>query len=125
MSINRQMDKEDVVHVCKEYYCIYSNVDETGDYYTKWHKSDKERQISYDITCVLNLKKMIQMNLFITQKHTHRHREQTYSQQYGGEIDWEFGTDMYKLKLKIDNQQRLTVEHRESCSIFYNIYMGK
>ena len=35
MSINRQMDKEDVVHVCKEYYCIYSNVDETGDYYTK------------------------------------------------------------------------------------------
>lgn len=53
------------------------------------------------------------MNLFITQKHTHRQREQTYSQQYGGEIDWEFGIDMYKLKLKIDNQQRLTVEHRK------------
>ena len=36
------------------------------------------RQISYDITYMQNLKKMIQMNLFTKQKQTHRLREQTY-----------------------------------------------
>ena len=40
-------------------------------------KSDTEREISYDITCMWNLKKMIQVNLFIKQKQTHRLREQT------------------------------------------------
>ena len=41
---------------------------------------------------------MIQMNLFIRQ--THRHRDQTYGyqgEQWEGEIDWEFGIDMYTL----------------------------
>ena len=31
-------------------------------------KSNRERQISYDITYMWNLKKMIQMNLFTKQK---------------------------------------------------------
>ena len=38
------------------------------------------------------------MNLFIRQ--THRHRDQTYGhqgEQWEGEIDWEFGIDMYTL----------------------------
>ena len=39
-------------------------------------KSDRERQISYDITYMRNLKKkMIQMNLFTKQKQTHRLRK--------------------------------------------------
>ena len=41
---------------------------------------------------------MIQMNLFIRQ--THRLRDQTYGyqgEQWEGEIDWEFGIDMYTL----------------------------
>ena len=46
-------------------------------------KSDRERQISYDITYVWNLKKMIQMNLFT--KQTLRHRKQTYGYQRGKE----------------------------------------
>ena len=41
-----------------------------GDYHTKLSKSDGERQISYDITYMWYLKKMIQMNLFIKQKHS-------------------------------------------------------
>ena len=30
---------------------ICSNMDEARDYHAKWSKSDRERQISYDITC--------------------------------------------------------------------------
>ena len=47
---------------------ICSNMDGPRDYHTKWSKSDRERQISYDITYMWNLKKMIQMNLFTKQK---------------------------------------------------------
>ena len=43
----------------------------------------EKRQISYDITYVWNLKKMIQMNLFTKQKQTHRLRKQSYSYQRG------------------------------------------
>ena len=41
---------------------ICSNMDGPRDYHAKWSKPDRERQISYDITCMWNLKKMIQMN---------------------------------------------------------------
>ena len=32
-------------------------MDGPGDYHTKWNKSDRERQISYNITSMWNLKK--------------------------------------------------------------------
>ena len=35
---------------------IYSDMDGTRDYHTKWSKSDRERQIPYDITYMWNLK---------------------------------------------------------------------
>ena len=35
---------------------ICSNMDGPGDYHTKWSKSDRERQTSYDITYVWYLK---------------------------------------------------------------------
>ena len=66
MSINRGMDKEDVVHIYngilfshqKEWNNdICSNMDGPRDSHTKWSKSDGERQISYDITYMWNLKK--------------------------------------------------------------------
>ena len=48
-------------------------MDRPRDYPTKLSKPDRERQISYDITYMWNLKKkMIQMNLFTKQKETHR-----------------------------------------------------
>ena len=49
-------------------------------YHTMWSKSDRERQILYDITYMWNLQ-LIQTNLFIKQKQTHRHRKQTYGYQ--------------------------------------------
>ena len=36
---------------------ICSNMDRPRDYHTKWSKSDRGRQISYDITYTWNLKK--------------------------------------------------------------------
>ena len=60
---------------------ICRNMDGHRDDHTKWNKSDREKQISYDITYMWNLKKMIQMNLFTKQKQTHRHRKQIYGYQ--------------------------------------------
>ena len=38
-------------------------------------KSERERQISYNIAYIWNLRKRIQMNLFTKQKQNHRLRE--------------------------------------------------
>ena len=63
---------------------ICSNMDGPRDYHIKWSKSDRERQISYDITHMWNLTfKKIQMNLFTKQKQTYRYRKQTYGYQRG------------------------------------------
>ena len=75
-------------------------MDGPGDYHTKWSKSDRERQLSYDIAYVILKKKRIQMNLFTKKKQTHRLREGTYGYQggrVGGEIDWELGIEIYIL----------------------------
>ena len=58
-------DEEDMVHIYngimlshkKEYNnAIYSNMHGHRDYHTKWSKSERERQIPYDITYMWNLK---------------------------------------------------------------------
>ena len=36
---------------------VWSNMDGPRDYHTKWNKSDRERQMSYDSTSMWNLKK--------------------------------------------------------------------
>ena len=86
------MDKEDVVHIDsgillshkKEWNnAICSNMDGPRDCHTEWNKSDRERQIAYDIAYMRNLKKMIQMNLFTKQKQVHRPREPIYGYQEG------------------------------------------
>ena len=46
---------------------ICSDMDRPRDCHTKWSKSDGERQISYHIAYMQNLKKMIQMNLHKTE----------------------------------------------------------
>ena len=53
-------------------------MDGPGDYHTKWSKSDRERQTSYNIAYMWNLKKMIQTKLFTKQKQSHKLRKQTY-----------------------------------------------
>ena len=66
MSIDRGMDKEDVAHIYngillshkKEWNnAIYLNMDGPRDCHTEWSKSDRERQISYDIAYMWDLKK--------------------------------------------------------------------
>ena len=73
MSINRRMDKEDVVHAyTMEYYSaikkneIMLSAPTWMDLETVILRevSDTERQISYDIINMCSLKKMIQMDLF-------------------------------------------------------------
>ena len=63
--MDRWMDKEDVVHIYngillnhkKEWNnAICSNMNGPRDYHTKWSKSERARQISYDITYMWNLK---------------------------------------------------------------------
>ena len=63
MSISRQMDKEVVVHILngillsykKEHIWVSSNeMDETGVYYTKWSKSERETLIQYIDTHIWN-----------------------------------------------------------------------
>ena len=52
------MDKEDVVYIHNEIllshkkewkFAICSNIDGPGGHYAKWNKSDRERQILYDV----------------------------------------------------------------------------
>ena len=65
---------------------------EPRDYHTMSSKSERERQIAYDITYTWNLK-YDQMDTSAKQKQTHRHREQTWGCQWGGGaggLDWEF-----------------------------------
>ena len=59
------MDKEDVVHIHngillshqkEQKNAICSNMDGSRDYHTKRSKSERERQIPYDVTYMLNLK---------------------------------------------------------------------
>ena len=66
MSIDGAMDK-DVVHMHnrlllsyeQENNTICSNINRPRDYHTKWSKSDRERQISYDTTHAESNFKMI------------------------------------------------------------------
>ena len=47
---------------------ICSDMDGPRDCHTEWSKSERERQISCDITNMWNPKRMVQMNLFTKQK---------------------------------------------------------
>ena len=72
---------------------ICSNMEATRDSHTKWSKSERERQIPYDITYTWNLKYGTDEPT-TGQKQTHRCGEQTCGCQGGGwgsGIDWEFG----------------------------------
>ena len=58
MSIDRWVDKDRIQLSHKKEWnnAICSNMDAPRDYHTKWSKSDRERQIPYDITYMWNLK---------------------------------------------------------------------
>ena len=80
------MDTEDVMYVhTMEYYSAVkkewnnitcNNMDEPGDYNTKWSKPDKDKY--HIILLICRILKRIQRNLFAKYKLTHRYRTQTY-----------------------------------------------
>ena len=64
-------------------------MDKPSDYYTK---SDRERQISYNITYMWNLKKkIVQMNLQNKNRITDIANRPDYQGGNGGGINWEIG----------------------------------
>ena len=65
-SMNEWMDKEDVVymyngilhsHEKEGNLAICNNLDGSWGHYAEWDKSDRERQIFYDVNFMWNLKK--------------------------------------------------------------------
>ena len=87
MPINREIDKEDMVHIYNEILlshkkeqnnAICSNMDATRDYCTKQSKSKANM-----ILLTYKIQKMIEMNLFTKQKQTHRLPKQMYGFQRG------------------------------------------
>ena len=59
---------------------ICSNIDWPRDYHSKW--SCQSQKDKYHISLV-GSKKMIQVNLFTKQKHTHGHKKQAYGYRRG------------------------------------------
>ena len=85
------MDKKDAVHIYMEYYSAIkkewnngscSNMDGFRDYHTQWSKSDRERQMSYDITYMWNLKKWYK-GTYLQNRNRLTDRKQTYGYQMG------------------------------------------
>ena len=85
------MDKKDVVHTYKGILlshkgewnnAICSNLDGPRNYHTKWSKSDRERQMSYEITNMWNVTKSDTKEL-TKQKQTQRFWNQIYGYQRG------------------------------------------
>ena len=61
MPFNRQIDKEDVVHIYNGILLSHQkerlpNMDGTGGDYTKGNKSNRERQLSYSFTYSWNIR---------------------------------------------------------------------
>ena len=63
MFINGWIDKADVVHLYNGILLSHKKeqnnpicLDGLKDYHTKWSKSERERQIPYDVTYIWNLK---------------------------------------------------------------------
>ena len=108
MSINRGMDKEDVVHIYngilfshkKEWNsAICRDVDRPKDCHTDWSKSEREKQISYNITYMWNLEKWYRWTyLQSTNRHTDIENKlmNTKEGRRGG-MNWETGIDIYTL----------------------------
>ena len=108
MSIDEGMDKEDVVHIYngillshkKEWNnAICSNMDGPRDCHTEWSKSDRERQISYDIAYMWNLKKWYKWTYLQNRNRVTDvgNKLMVTQGERGRGINWEIGVDIYTL----------------------------
>ena len=64
-------------HKTKWNFAICNNVNGLGGYYAKWNKSDRERQILFDITNMWNLKNKTTLVNITKKKQTHRYKDKT------------------------------------------------
>ena len=117
MSINRGINKEDVVHTYNGISLSYKKEENNSicikknrlrDCLTEWSKSDREQQMSY-ITYMQNLTKsnkkreIIQMNLFTKQKDSHRCKTNLWlpvrkgERNKSGNWDWHINRTIYKI----------------------------
>ena len=108
MSINGGMDKEDAVHRYngillshekEQNNAICSDMDGPRDYHTEWSKSDRERQIPYDIAYMWNLKKWYKWTYLQNRNRaTDVENKLLVTRGKRGEgINWEIGIDIYTL----------------------------
>ena len=114
MSIDRQMHKEDVVHIYngillshkKEWnWVICRDVDASRDCHTEWSKSEREKQISYSNAYMWNLENgtdepVLQSRNWDRDVENKRRDTKGGKQQGdggGGVMNWEIGIDMYTL----------------------------
>ena len=90
MSIDRGMDKENMVHLYNG-ILLSHKMNEIGSFVQMWMdlESVMQSEVSqtekdeYHISYTWNLKKRVQMNLFTKQKQSHRCKKQTYGYQAG------------------------------------------
>ena len=110
MSIDRGADKEDVVHIYngillshkkEQNHAICSDMDGPRDCHNEWSKLDRERQISYDITYMLNLKKWYKWNYLQNRNRVtdvvNKSMDTKGGKRRRRRMDWEIGVDIYTL----------------------------
>ena len=88
---------------------ICSNMDGPGDDHTKWNKSDKETQISYDISYMWNLKKWYKWT-YLQNRNTNL--DNRLKVMKGRGIDWKFGIDTW-LYLKWITYNGILLRHKK------------
>ena len=76
---------------------ICSNIDRPRDYHTKQSKSERERQIPYDITYIWNLKYDTNEHTYETEIDTQTQRIDLWMPRGRGGKDWKFGISRCKL----------------------------
>ena len=119
MPIDRQMDKEDVVHIYngvllshkeERNWVICRDVDGPRDCHTEWSKSEREKQISYINAYMWNLENSYRWTgLQGRNRDTDVENKRMDSKGGkwvggGGVMNWKIGIDIYKLIMyKIDN----------------------
>ena len=59
-------------------------MDGPREYHTEWSKSDRERQILYDITYMWNLKNNTDEAIYKTETDSHRKQTYGYQRERGG-----------------------------------------
>ena len=105
MSIERGMDKEEVVHIYngillshkKEWNsAICSDMDGPRDCHTEWSKSEREKQISYNIAYMWNQEKWYRLT-YLQSRNRVTDVENKLMDTKGGSrcgMNWEIGIDI-------------------------------